>query len=66
MVADILHGAADVRNRDAALAGHNAVAVVEHAERQVFAVVDVVHEQLFLGDFAGIRPDLRTCRACRS
>ena len=52
VVADCLYRISNLLHRNGTQAGHQAVTVVEDAERQVLAVVDVEHEQLLLGNFA--------------
>ena len=52
VVADCLYRISNLLHRNGTQAEHQAVTVVEDAERQVLAVVDVEHEQLLLGNFA--------------
>ena len=52
VVADCLYRSSNLLHRNGTQAGHQTVTVVEDAERQVLAVVDVEHEQLLLGNFA--------------
>lgn len=52
VVADCLYRSSNLLHRNGTQTGHQTVTVVEDAERQVLAVVDVEYEQLLLGNFA--------------
>ena len=54
VVADCLYRISNLLHRNGTQAGHQTVTVVEDAERQVLAVVDVEHEQLLFRDFADV------------